>query len=391
MRPSFYVAIALMLISAMLGVMMVVAWRRFDRPAHALTWGAAFGLGAAMFAARIVYDLANPYAMLLMSGLGMGTAILLAVGHRQRVGLPHGLPLLMAGWVGAILLLAGCTLIWPHIGLQRAIAPGYAAIMILLAMRALKPAGRGPTAIEIAGMVVLGIFLAIEMVSFALGLAQGAAGDPHWSAIYRAARILVLPAAYSCVGIFLVFLLADDLATRMRRLAATDALTGIANRRGFEERAAGEMARSVRRHQPLAIVIADIDRFKAINDRFGHDGGDRALQAFADHIRIALRGQDVFGRLGGEEFAILLPDTGSAEAMLRIDALRASFESCRCPAISGKQLTASFGVAMREDGDGSVGDILRRADHALYLSKRGGRNRSTLYGAEPSRRTAKAA
>ncbi|WP_157216908.1 GGDEF domain-containing protein [Flavisphingomonas formosensis] len=393
MKPTLYLAVALFLISAMSSVMLMVAWRRFGKPPHAVTWSIGFACATMMFAIRIGVrpEEGHPLLWLSANGLGMLSAVFLTVGHRQRVGAPLLLVPLFAGWIAAMVVLGYATLISPHVGMQRGVGPGYAAIVIALGVHGLLQVDRRLTAVELAGVYVLGLFGAIEAASFVFGLAQGQAGDPALMEVYSNTRALALPALHACVGIFLAFLVADDLATQMRQLASTDPLTGIANRRGFEIAAAGEFARAVRRRQPLAVVIADIDRFKAINDVHGHDGGDRALQAFADHCRQALRGQDVLGRLGGEEFAIVLPDTGCGEAMAKIEALRLSLSACRCPAVAGKAMTASFGVAMRENEDESIGDILRRADQALYFSKRRGRNRSTLYGEETPKRIVRAA
>lgn len=386
MRPTLYLAVALFLISAMLSVMMGVAWRRFGKPAHALTWGIAFALGACMFALRIGVGPNDGHALLWMivSALGMLSAVFLTVGHRQRAGVKLGLGFLFGGWLFAMLALGYFTLISPHLGMQRGIGPGYATIVLALGIHALLQVDRRLTAIELSGICVLGIFGLIQAVSFLFAMLQGPHGDESWMLIYRDVRVLGLPAIYACVGIFLVFLLADDLASEMRHLAITDPLTGIFNRRGFEDAAEGEIARSARRRRPLAIVIADIDRFKAINDAYGHAIGDRALQDFVWLCRGALRAQDLFGRLGGEEFAIVLPDTTAQDALTKIEALRVNLRGSGCAELGGGMLTASFGVAMREHDDESIGDILRRADQALYMSKSRGRDRATLYG-EPQR------
>jgi diguanylate cyclase (GGDEF)-like protein len=301
----------------------------------------------------------------------MVSAVFLTVGHRQRVGIKPGLGFLFGGWLVAMLALGYFTLISPHLGMQRGIGPGYATLVLALGIHALLQVDRRLTAIA------LGL---IQGASFLFAILQGPGGNESWMELYRDLRVLGLPAAHACVGIFLVFLLADDLASEMRQLAITDPLTGIFNRRGFEEAAEGEIARAIRRRQPLAIVIADIDRFKAINDAYGHASGDRALQAFVQLCRGTLCAQDLFARLGGEEFAIVLPDTTAEAALAKIEGLRADLRESGCVETGGGKLTASFGVAIREHDGESIGDILRRADQALYLSKSRGRDRATLYG-----------
>jgi diguanylate cyclase (GGDEF)-like protein len=381
MRPT-YLAVALFLISAMLSVMMGIAWRRFGKPPHALTWGVAFALSACMFALRIGVAPNDGHALLWLtvSSLGMVSAVFLTVGHRQRVGIKPGLGFLFGGWLVAMLALGYFTLISPHLGMQRGIGPGYATLVLALGIHALLQVDRRLTAIELSGICVLGALGLIQGASFLFAILQGPGGNESWMELYRDLRVLGLPAAHACVGIFLVFLLADDLASEMRQLAITDPLTGIFNRRGFEEAAEGEIARAIRRRQPLAIVIADIDRFKAINDAYGHASGDRALQAFVQLCRGTLCAQDLFARLGGEEFAIVLPDTTAEAALAKIEGLRADLRESGCVETGGGKLTASFGVAIREHDGESIGDILRRADQALYLSKSRGRDRATLYG-----------
>src|SRR5262245_36390634 len=155
------------------------------------------------------------------------------------------------------------------------------------------------------------------------------------------------------------------------RLAATDPLTGALNRRAFFERAQiiTERAASC---APLSAIMFDIDHFKGINDEYGHAAGDQALRAVADEV---VRRHAMIGRLGGEEFAILLEGVEHAAAIEAAEQLRAVVATLRLK-IENRTitLTCSFGVAEWNDGDGIDG-FLKRADHALYEAKRGGRNR----------------
>ncbi len=165
----------------------------------------------------------------------------------------------------------------------------------------------------------------------------------------------------------------------LARLASIDPLTGILNRRTFLLRAEEECARSQRHKHPMAIAMLDIDHFKSINDRYGHAVGDRAIRHVADTVAARLRKPDVFGRWGGEEFALLLPDTDEDNALnlaqrLRQDVeqsplgLEASHEPPLCMAVS-------IGVAGFEQCHASMKEALDRADLALYLAKGKGRNR----------------
>lgn len=181
------------------------------------------------------------------------------------------------------------------------------------------------------------------------------------------------------VGVEAVF---QDIAQRKEmeqeliRLATTDALTGMANRRHFIELMTQELAHFVRFGQPAAFLMMDIDFFKSINDTYGHATGDKVLKHFADLARQRLRRVDLLGRLGGEEFGILLPGTDAEGAMLFAERFRSYVADT--PALLNDAtipLTVSIGVAVFQQGDAASDNIMARADLALYRAKNEGRNR----------------
>ncbi|MBP2291468.1 GGDEF domain-containing response regulator [Azospirillum rugosum] len=170
----------------------------------------------------------------------------------------------------------------------------------------------------------------------------------------------------------------------LRRMATTDPLTGLWNRRRFLELAEGELSRLRRYARPVSVLMLDIDHFKAINDTHGHAAGDEALCRLADRCRAELRETDHLGRLGGEEFAIVLPETGLGEAVEVAERLRLSLSDM--PVRLGDttlHMTVSIGVAACRDGDASIDRALGRADRALYAAKGGGRNRVVADAPEP--------
>lgn len=159
-------------------------------------------------------------------------------------------------------------------------------------------------------------------------------------------------------------------------LARTDALTGLANRRAFDEAAEQEVQRALRYNTPLALVMTDLDHFKAINDRHGHHVGDQVLQHFARILSASVRNIDLVGRWGGEEFAILMPGTDLEEAVQAAERMRLAVENAECPLIDvACRCTASFGVAAFRPDTPTMISLLGRADAALYRAKDGGRNR----------------
>lgn len=161
----------------------------------------------------------------------------------------------------------------------------------------------------------------------------------------------------------------------LEALATHDGLTGVLNRGAIFERLGQELDRCAREGARMAVVLADLDHFKAINDRLGHRRGDAALVHAAERFQAGMRQYDSVGRYGGEEFLLLLPGLEEAEGARRLEELRRSFE--REPLAvegSGIGLTCSFGVAW-VDGEADLEEVLERADKALYAAKSGGRNR----------------
>ncbi|MDA8382889.1 MAG: diguanylate cyclase [Betaproteobacteria bacterium] len=167
----------------------------------------------------------------------------------------------------------------------------------------------------------------------------------------------------------------EETRAQLEYLATTDELTGIANRRRFMALAQREFERSRRYGRSLALLMLDVDFFKGVNDTYGHAAGDVALAAVTQAIQEKLRGADAFGRLGGEEFAVLLAETDATGACELAERLRAAVEGLAIPNDGETiRLTISIGVA-EINGDEDVEQLLRRADLALYGAKKSGRNR----------------
>ncbi|TVV70468.1 sensor domain-containing diguanylate cyclase [Sphingomonas solaris] len=159
-------------------------------------------------------------------------------------------------------------------------------------------------------------------------------------------------------------------------LASTDPLTKLPNRLSFFSTARAEMMRAARLARPLALLMIDLDHFKAINDTWGHQAGDMALRAFGTLCIEQLRGTDIIGRVGGEEFGILLPDTSGEDAIDIAERLCTALSAVRLPEPNeALRMSASIGLTVIQRGDRDLDAALARADRALYAAKRNGRNR----------------
>ena len=167
----------------------------------------------------------------------------------------------------------------------------------------------------------------------------------------------------------------------LRKISITDALTGLLNRRYFQERLAEEMERSKRHNTPLSIIMIDVDNFKRYNDRYGHIAGDNALKTVAMCIRDTVRAIDVVSRYGGEEFAVILPQTGKMSSRIIAERIRAEVSNAvlSCNGVKSKGLTISLGLASFPEDVDDINDLINSADRALYMAKDAGKNRVYLY------------
>ena len=161
-------------------------------------------------------------------------------------------------------------------------------------------------------------------------------------------------------------------------LAVRDGLTGLYNRRFFEEEIEREVARARRHDHPLALILVDVDEFKSVNDSYGHVAGDQVLRELSAAAGEVLRAEQVLARVGGDEFAVVCPDTRAEQAAVLAERLRAALAGHAMRCLEGAQtVTCSFGVARLVSDDEGWRELFERADRALYRSKGGGRNRVT--------------
>jgi diguanylate cyclase (GGDEF)-like protein len=279
------------------------------------------------------------------------SALALLVFHGARFG--HASPNDLVVLMSVILALFSAAMAW--ILLRPSPGPGHSLLRRVIGANdvlfALAMGWRAGTGIVQGNMAV-----------FTPGAAQ--------SVTYLAGLMLMIVNGF---GFLLLCKEKDD--QRLALLATVDSLTGLVNRRAFFERTDSARLLATRLRSPIALMMIDIDHFKRINDRFGHATGDEALCVFAATAKQALRDHDIMGRLGGEEFALVLPGTDLEGAVQVAERLRQAVAAAGLPASDPPySMTVSIGVVVIDPME-HIKSALARADHALYAAKSGGRDR----------------
>lgn len=388
--PQYWgLLLAMMLLSLIvLGLLALLRRVAADQPGpevwtRALAW-VVLGMGLAGVAAlhtgtawRIAYALGSG---LLLLGIGLlGEGLRRFQGQRMRM---RGVLTVVAAAVSVILVFeaggrsfgsllwvsAVAALMWLNVGwvAWHSMRPGFLAIHLGLLLSALVLA---------AGWITRGAVLA-------------QAGPQHWRDALPEANAWLLMLSFVASGtlaLLFVLLVNFRLAEKLRAEAVRDPLTGALNRRGFEDRSSRLMALSAQLGQSVTVLVLDIDHFKNVNDQHGHQVGDRVLKALSALVHRAKRETDLFARLGGEEFCLVLPGTDVPGARVFAERLRHSFEVLEIDTGSRfLRCTMSIGVAyasaaMLQSRRVDLVDLLHQADEALYEAKRAGRNRLRFY------------
>lgn len=373
----FYIIFSLMVVSAVLSLTFFMAWKNFGRKPHALTWAAAFFAGMLQWLCVLNRDAfpATEAHVLVESALSMTVVTLILRGHCQRTKckrLPKNL------WPYVLVIyafMAWHVVVDPNIGVRKTVVPAFAAVALFMCAYMIIKYREKTRPAEWAAAIAIGVFGVTQLGSAALAFMQGAAGDESIRAAYRHFNFLTLPAGYVTTSTLIILMMASDISAKLKKMAIQDELTGLLNRRGFQEYGGRAFSAARRANLTLSVIMTDIDRFKYINDKFGHAAGDTALAHFAQLMSDTRRPVDIIARVGGEEFVLLLPGTDLRDAMAIADQLCKRVGSTPLQMTSvGLPMTSSFGVATISEDDASLDDVVLRADRALYRSKRAGRN-----------------
>jgi diguanylate cyclase (GGDEF)-like protein len=367
------------LVAVLLGAMLLFFWRQEKIPALGW-WGAAYILGAASIALWIAGGtMLGSWLALAVNAVGFVACGL--VWDAARVF--HGRAPSIAGLVaGAVVWVAAILLIHPfsdesRMTLGAAIVAVYAALTATELWRERRKSlrSRWPAIIVpmLHGMVLMMPILISDLLH-----PQGGGLSGLWVGAFAVELVL-----YAVGTVFIIFMLVSERTVSTHKLAASvDPLTGLLNRRGFSEATARMIEREAKAGRAITVMIFDIDHFKSVNDTYGHAAGDEILKVFANIVVNTLRITDLVGRVGGEEFAALLP-APMDEALTAAERVREAFQNAGV-AVDDEPLatTVSIGIAGGPPNT-ELEVLMASADTALYQAKRGGRNRVEAAAEEP--------
>jgi diguanylate cyclase (GGDEF)-like protein len=360
------------MVAALLGAMLLFFGHQENNSALKW-WGTAYLLGAASV------------ALWTMAGERLGDTLSLALNavgflacgmvwnasrvfHGRKLNLP-GLVLGAIAWIAAVLSLDP-----NNAALRLTIGAAIVAVYAALTATELWSERRKSLQRRWPAFLVPVLHGFVLMLPIVLGDLLMPADEKFASSIWVTVFSIEL-VLYAVGTVFVIFMLVSERTVSAHKTAASvDPLTGMFNRRGFAEACARVIEREAKAGRPLCVMIFDIDHFKGINDRFGHPAGDEILKLFATVVVNSLRLSDLSGRIGGEEFAALLP-CPLDEGVIAAERVREAFETSGIVCEDGKvDTTVSIGVAGGPAGT-ELEVLLAAADTALYQAKRGGRNR----------------
>ncbi|WP_067397945.1 diguanylate cyclase [Falsirhodobacter sp. alg1] len=366
-------------VSLLFGAAMMIAWREFGLRRYVVWWGASFVLAACAHSGRLMgVIMTDPYRlwMLLQCLLLIFSFTILTLGFYRRAGLRARSLFVLVALSIIALGVAWMVSDSDERSPLRFITATTMAIQIAMILLSLRTT-QGTALIARSILILYGLYLTVVAIAACLYWSGQAVNDP----VFYLIVMMGSPTALVGAGILTLIIIASDLSSELRELAHTDPLTGMLNRRGLMAWANRLTCSDM---TTMTLVLADLDRFKQINDTLGHGAGDQILIAFADHLRRGFGPGDVIARIGGEEFVILLPSTPIESARRQVEEVRRSITPAMLSISAGVNVTASFGIVQEIRGE-ILDDILKRADIELYRAKAAGRDIVMMQGMAANR------
>ncbi|TZG28777.1 GGDEF domain-containing protein [Sphingomonas montanisoli] len=385
MSTDFFILTILLMVNVLVATALLLAARSLGQPLVARLLAAAFCCNVVMYIVDVLYLalFRDSVALLcLLNALGTLGTMFAAAGMRVRVGLPPKIWIYAAVQVLTLALTLYFSLVDPNKGARGAIVPLLASSMIVWGTAAMWRPGRKLLLGERPMIVTSLLMVTTETIGGVALFLRGREPDAFLENVYMFVVFIGLPAMTVALGMFALYLLASDLADRLRRTAETDSLTGAPNRRAIEATGRRVIDEARTAGTPLCAALCDLDQFKYINDRFGHALGDEVLCNIS--LLFERHGsKPLHGRYGGEEFLLFFPGRDLTDVHGEVENLRRDVMAL---AIAGLpiQITASFGLTQLAPLD-TLATLIKRADQALYASKQTGRNRTTTADMPPAR------
>lgn len=301
------------------------------------------------------------------------SAGVIGLAHHYRQPPPYRLLLVL---IVASLALNLLILEWPRASLERNMLYQLPYVLVQTVGTGVIAAHRNKRPLDIALLVLFIVSTLHFLIKpfMAMSIGSGAAPQGYLASNYAAYSQTLGALLLITNGLLLLLIIVRDVMADMTVRSETDTLSGLLNRRGFDDRSDKALAYAARSGMPVVVVVADLDHFKEINDTFGHAAGDQVIAAFAETMRNCAPPQAILARTGGEEFAVLLPDVTLASGRLFAETVRNAFRILPQEKTGLSQpTTASFGVAQLWPDD-QLSELMRRADTALYQAKTDGRD-----------------
>lgn len=376
-----YLHISQLFIGIMLFVVFLMVWKTIERKPYVLLWSLMYvfsTLGGILNAISEIFPSRDVY-WIVVNAVSLVVQTLAFAGFRLRAGkkgFPNALLIFMFSME---LLVIWFTIVTPHMGLRMLFIPLSGGLIMLLIAQVIGSKKDPVQPAEFGAIAILILYGVSQFTAGFVALQQGAQLDEYYLNIYSQINFLATPALVTGMGMFTIFILTNDLATRMKQLAITDQLTGVLNRRGFEDAAMRALAMAKRKQTSTSVVVADIDHFKKINDTYGHRFGDKSIKAFTRVLEDTMRDTDIIGRVGGEEFIIMMQDTDLDTCLEVTERIRQAVDDEIVSKSKKKaDLTASFGIALFSR-EATLEQVIHDADQALYIAKEQGRNRVEVF------------
>ncbi|GGP45593.1 hypothetical protein GCM10009347_11350 [Shewanella algicola] len=376
--PFTYILITLFFSSILLSIIFYMTWQTMGKQKYALMFSLSFLASTVLWANALFKSLFLSHNLYWMIGcsVSMLSVLLGTWGHCLRTNTPfHPAILLVFGIIGMALTYF-FTFISPHLGLRMSLYLYIDVVLLMITSVVIIKHRKQPRPAEIGASIMHFLFAGCLFIAASIALFQGNVFDAELVKLYSIVNFTALPAAYVGMSVFVIYMLASDLAEEMKLLAMTDSLTNCLNRRGFYIQAKQKMIELQNQGQHICLIYWDIDKFKTINDQFGHAGGDQVLISISELIKQHIKKDDLMGRMGGEEFVILIDRTCYEDATHVAERLRTMIQNT--PIHFGEQrirISASFGVVELGEKDISIEQAINLADNALYKAKSSGRNK----------------